>query len=80
VGRRVVLLAGMLGAGCTETANKLSGLLGMEVVNSERVFREIVTQERISFAELSMRARSARSTSRTWSRAWLRTTSARARL
>jgi len=57
VGRRVVLLASMLGAGCAETANKLSGLLGMEVVNSERVFREIVAQERISFAELSMRAR-----------------------
>lgn len=57
MGRRVVLLASMLGAGCAETANKLSGLLGMEVVNSERVFREIVAQERISFAELSMRAR-----------------------
>jgi len=50
----VILLAGMLGAGYTETAEKLSKRLDIEYVNSERVFREIVAQERISFAELSM--------------------------
>jgi len=56
--KNVILVAGMLGAGCTETAEKLSKKLNMDYINSEKVFREIVAQERISFAELSLRARS----------------------
>lgn len=58
MGKKVILLAGMLGAGCTRTAEILSNKLNMNFINSEKVFREIVAQERISFADLSLMARS----------------------
>ncbi|RLE93913.1 MAG: hypothetical protein DRN04_05485 [Thermoprotei archaeon] len=58
VNKPVIVLAGQLGAGCTETAEKLAKKLGVSVVNSQLVIREIVAQERISFDELERKARS----------------------
>ena len=52
----VILLPGQLGAGCTETAEKLAKKLGLEIVNSQRVIREIVAQDRLSFEDLERAA------------------------
>lgn len=49
----VILLPGMLGAGCTSIAYELSRRLGLEVINSERIIREIVSEKRVSFQELA---------------------------
>jgi len=56
--RPVIVLAGQLGAGCTETAEKLAKKMRVTVVNSQLAIREIVAQERISFDDLERKARS----------------------
>ncbi len=55
--RAVVLIPGMLGAGCTSVAQELAKRTGLRVVNSERIIRIIVDERRISFAELAYMAR-----------------------
>ncbi len=46
----VIIVAGMLGAGCTSVAFELSKLTGFEVVNSERIIREVVSEKGASYA------------------------------
>jgi len=53
----VVLIPGMLGAGCTSVAFELAKRTGLSVVNSERIIREIVSEKRVTFAELAQMAR-----------------------
>ena len=55
--RPTILVAGMLGAGCTSVAFELAKLIGFEVVNSERIIREIVSEKRASFSDLIEMAR-----------------------
>ncbi|RLE97778.1 MAG: hypothetical protein DRJ96_02900 [Thermoprotei archaeon] len=57
VERVVILIPGMLGAGCTSVAVELSRRIGLHVVNTERIVREIVAEKRISFMELSAMVR-----------------------
>jgi len=57
VERPVVLVAGLLGAGCTSVAQELSKALGWRVVNSELIIREIASEKRLSFSALSALAR-----------------------
>jgi len=57
VQKTAVLLPGMLGAGCTSVAFELAKLTGMKVVNSELIIREIVSEKRVTFAELTQMAR-----------------------
>lgn len=55
--KQTILVAGMLGAGCTSVAFELAKLTGFEVINSERIIREIVSEKRVSFAVLIEMAR-----------------------
>lgn len=55
--RAVVLIPGMLGAGCTSVATELSKRTGLQVINTERIVREIVAEKRLSFLELSVLVR-----------------------
>jgi len=48
-----VLLPGMLGSGCTSVAQLLAGRLGLRVVNSESIIREIVSERGSSFLEMA---------------------------
>jgi len=54
----IILLAGQLGAGCTEVAVELSRILGFEVKNTEKLLRLIASQFHESFGELSGNVRS----------------------
>jgi len=54
----LIIVAGMLGAGCTHVATIISEKLGIDYVNTERILREIVVDRRISYAELSKMASS----------------------
>ena len=56
--RPIILLAGQLGAGCTEVAMELSKILGLEVKNTEKLLRTIASQFHESFGELSENVRS----------------------
>ena len=52
-GKNVILIPGMLGAGCTSVATKLAEALGLRVVNSEVIIRRIVVEKGTSFLELA---------------------------
>lgn len=47
-----ILIAGLLGAGCTAAATELARLTGLKVINSESIIREIVSEKRVSYALL----------------------------
>jgi len=48
----VVLVAGELGAGCTEVGELLSKALGLEVYNTEKLIRNLVSSPGLSFKAL----------------------------
>lgn len=48
----VILIAGELGAGCTEVGEILSRKLGLEVHNTEKLIRSLVSSPTISFKAL----------------------------
>lgn len=56
--RPTILIAGQLGSGCTEVARLVARQLGLEVQNTEKLMRELVTQFRESFEKLSEDIRS----------------------
>ncbi|MEM1557014.1 MAG: cytidylate kinase family protein [Thermoproteota archaeon] len=51
-GRPVILIAGELGAGCTEVGELLSKKLGLEVHNTEKFIRNLVSSPTLSFKAL----------------------------
>ncbi|MEM1509482.1 MAG: cytidylate kinase family protein [Thermofilaceae archaeon] len=53
----VVLIPGMLGAGCTSVAQELAKRTGLRIINSEYIIRGIVSEKRVSFTELANMAR-----------------------
>ncbi|HDD34358.1 MAG TPA: hypothetical protein ENG30_04320 [Thermofilaceae archaeon] len=53
----VVLISGMLGAGCTSIALELGRRMGLKVVNTESIVREIVAEKKLSFMELAAMVR-----------------------
>lgn len=48
----IILIAGELGAGCTEVGEMISGKLGLEVYNTERFIRSLVSSPHLSFQTL----------------------------
>lgn len=50
--KQTILIAGLLGAGCTAAAAELAKLTGLRIVNSESIIREIVSEKRVSYALL----------------------------
>jgi len=48
----IILIAGELGAGCTEVGELVSKKLGLEVYNTERFIRSIVSSPHLSFQTL----------------------------
>lgn len=48
----VILIAGELGAGCTEVGELLSKKLGLEVHNTEKLIRSLVSSPTLSFKSL----------------------------
>ena len=48
-----IIIAGMLGAGCTHVAEILSRKLGISYINSEKILREIVVEKGISYAQFA---------------------------
>ncbi|RLE70081.1 MAG: hypothetical protein DRJ43_02750 [Thermoprotei archaeon] len=53
----VVLISGMLGAGCTSIALELGRRMELKVVNTESIVREIVAEKKLSFMELAAMVR-----------------------
>lgn len=51
------MIPGLLGAGCTSVAFELAKRVGLEVVNSERIIREVVSEKRLSYPDLALMAR-----------------------
>lgn len=51
-GKPVILIAGELGAGCTEVGELLSQKLGLEVHNTERLIRNLVSSPSLSYKAL----------------------------
>jgi cytidylate kinase len=56
--KMVILIAGELGAGCTEVGELLSKKLGVEVYNTERFIRNLASSPTSSFQILSEKASS----------------------
>jgi len=54
----LIILAGMLGSGCTEIAEKLSKRLGIDFINSGKIIREIVSEGKLSYRDLETMTRS----------------------
>ncbi len=52
-GRRLLVIAGMLGAGCTHVARIISEKLNIPFVNSEKILREIVIEKGISYSQFA---------------------------
>ncbi|MEM4569333.1 MAG: cytidylate kinase family protein [Thermofilaceae archaeon] len=52
VDKPTILVAGLLGAGCTASAIELAKLTGLTVVNSESIIREIVSEKKVPYALL----------------------------
>jgi len=53
----VILLPGMLGSGCTSVARLLADRLGLKIINSESIIREIVSERGASFLEMAAMVR-----------------------
>jgi len=49
---KIILIPGMLGAGCTKVAEKLANKLNIKYVNTEKIVKRIVTEERLTFKQL----------------------------
>lgn len=52
-----VLIAGLLGSGCTASALELAKLTSLTIVNSESIIREIVSEKRVPYTLLIEMAR-----------------------
>lgn len=48
----LIVLAGMLGAGCTDIAKRLSDRLGLDYINTEKVLRKAVVEGELSYQQL----------------------------
>ncbi|MEM3712638.1 MAG: cytidylate kinase family protein [Thermoproteota archaeon] len=51
-GKPVILIAGELGAGCTEVGELLSKRLGLEIYNTEKLIRNLVSSPTLSYKAL----------------------------
>lgn len=51
--RPLLIIAGMLGAGCTHVARLLSKRLGIEFINTEKILRRIVAEGKLTYAQLA---------------------------
>lgn len=54
----IILIAGELGAGCTEVGELVSRKLGLEIYNTERFIRSIASSPHLSFSVLVEKSRS----------------------
>jgi len=50
--KHIILIPGMLGAGCTKVAEILGKKLNLECINTEKIVKRIVTEGRLSYTEL----------------------------
>jgi len=57
-GRYVIVVTGMLGAGCTEVAEILSRKLGIDYINSEKIIRVLASERGMTFRDLADAAKS----------------------
>ncbi|MCD6368634.1 MAG: cytidylate kinase family protein [Thermoproteales archaeon] len=57
-GEPLIIIAGMLGAGCTEAALNFAKKHGLKVVNSELIIKQIVVEGRLSYSDLERITRS----------------------
>ncbi len=48
----IILIPGMLGAGCTNVAEILARKLGIQFINTEKIVKKIVIEEKLSFKQL----------------------------
>ena len=50
--KNIILIPGMLGAGCTKIAEILSKKLSIEYLNTEKIVKKIVIEQKLSFKQL----------------------------
>ena len=48
----IILIPGMLGAGCTKVAEILANKIGLQFINTEKIVKRIVTEQRLTFKQL----------------------------